>query len=425
MPLLKSTLHPTINQWNTLISSENWNADQINGLSYQLIDLSNKVTPHIVQDVSVDDSTLQNYLLYATIDEVKKWLIGIASKYRYWNTLTANAYNPKQKKYRLGLRSASLQEIEDLPDIGENLALEIGKYAYKIKQQDNIDRLTEIKGIGSVTLENIRDEIYLDQPFVNLFSPTLKRFVLAPTIENYLRILDRTDLSLFFGDSQKLMLIEDTQPSVLQRFKHTLSVVYEQYLRKYKLVNGVKSSQIESWYLRTKKLSEIESRLKVGNGAILFNSSYVPLVKELIEQAQTSIHLMVFLGTTSEGNEVQPGPLELVEALEAATSRGVDVKVILDQDDGGEPYKSFLINQNLLQRFQSNAVQVKFDTKDTLLHSKLLIIDGSQTVVGSHNWTFNSFNNTQELSIHCNQPEIAQTYNNRFISLWSTLPAQS
>lgn len=148
----------------------------------------------------------------------------------------------------------------------------------------------------------------------------------------------------------------------------------------------------------------------------------MPFVKGQIEASNSSIYLMMFLGTASAGNPQHAGPLELIIALETAAANGIDVRVILDQCDVGQTYKSLLINSPLVQRLLNTPVKVKFDKKDILLHSKVLNIDQDKVVLGSHNWTFNSFYHTNELSVYFEQNESAQVYQNRFLELWNALP---
>ncbi len=422
MKLLKATVAPKVAEWGTL-SDDPWTAPQQDALITQIIELSDTITPRVIESDGLSEEVTQAYLLDRTLDELNSWLTRVAATYGNFTNMTAGQYSQKNENYRLGLRSGTLQEIEDLPQLGKKLALDVGKYVSRNPVID-VDELVAVKGIGINTINEIRELIYLDQPVIGLTSPTLSQFLISPQMETWIPILNTTDLNFFLGDRNTMIRgLEAAPTSHFERMMSMLQTVYEQALRRYPAVRGVTGRTIASWDERRNKEGEVKNRLASGNGAILVNSEYVSFVKQQIDQATTSIYLMVFLGTTAAGNELQPGPLELVIALEEAALRGVDVRVILDQDDGGEPYKSLFINDNLVDRFRAGEVEVKFDRKDTLLHSKVLVLDGQKSVVGSHNWTFNSFNNTYELSVYFEQEEVATSYQDRFLELWDSLPA--
>jgi len=63
------------------------------------------------------------------------------------------------------------------------------------------------------------------------------------------------------------------------------------------------------------------------------------------------------------------------------------------------------------------------DNEDTLLHSKVLVVDDQTCVVGSHNWTRAGFTRTHELSVIVENATVAAAFRKRFDLLWDSLPA--
>lgn len=62
----------------------------------------------------------------------------------------------------IGLNSASSEDLQSIPGIGEELAARIINYREGIGKFDNIDELDNIEGIGKKKLDNIRTISNLD-----------------------------------------------------------------------------------------------------------------------------------------------------------------------------------------------------------------------------------------------------------------------
>jgi hypothetical protein len=423
MELKKITVKPLVDTWSTMITEDPWTTIQKESLVDQMIAVSTLVTPYVVHDDTVSDQEQQSFLLFRTMQEIQKWLMWISEPYRKLKLKKRVHYGSVANTTKLEISSASIAQLEALPGIGNELAWEIAKFVGQRPNKVSVDDLIKINGIGPANVAQLKELTYIDSSPVHFLSPLLSAFVSKPGMESLLKLLDKSDLGYFYGDRSKFLNLSNGSTTSFERTTSFLSMIQEQTSRRNPQVLGVKTSCITAWANRKKVYGLTNAQFKAAKGAILLREAYMPFVKSQIETSNTSIYLMMFLGTLSVGNPEQLGPVELIKALETAAANGVDVRVILDQDDVGEPYKSLLINSPLVQRLLTTTVKVKFDKKDTLLHSKVLIIDKSKVVLGSHNWTFNSFYNTNELSIHFEQNETAEIYNNRFLELWNTLPS--
>jgi competence protein ComEA len=58
---------------------------------------------------------------------------------------------------KVNINSASAEELETLPGIGEVIAQEILDYRTENGPFASVDDLLDVSGIGEVTLENVRD----------------------------------------------------------------------------------------------------------------------------------------------------------------------------------------------------------------------------------------------------------------------------
>jgi len=412
MLLDKITARERVDEWSVVLTSP-WAEQQRDDLANQLVNLASFVEPHLVADVPLEPARAQDYFLARTVSHLEDWLVLAAA--RQFPVSTSGSL--------LGLRSATQQEIESLPGIGAELAVDIRRRLAMTPPVRDLETLREIRGIGSERVEQLQATSYLEEPVAALVSPTMWAFAATPNILHALAVLETSDVSFIFGDSNA---IERRLPAAdtgsYERFSAFITFVTDRAEVSVSGAAGSLASEAIRYLNRHERRQQLLASTQKTAGSLLVNDDYVEATKAAIEAATTSVSLMVFLGSASDG-EAGQAPLPLVEALEAAARRpGIKVSVILDQDDDGKPYKSALINRALVKRLQAGAVQVKFDTKETLLHSKVLIIDRTVCVVGSHNWTRTSFTRTHELSVLLDNAVVAGEFQDRFDALWEALP---
>jgi hypothetical protein len=422
VPLTEATVRALVDEWAATVPTT-WTVAETGNVVDRLVRISAQVTPHVVPDEVIADDDLQQFLLMNAVRLLEDWFAGAARNLRVAygiETLQRTSGGDQA----IGLRSATQAELEGLPGIDRLLAERIGRFVAQQPGLEGLDRLIDIDGIGPDRLQQLRESAYLDQPRVGLVSNSLATFLLDPNVRNFLTVLERTDLFFLFGDHNTLVRrlpAADGSPGA--RFVRFLELVLEQATLVSSVASGVLASRARRWLARHRLRDGLLAGATLAGGAVLVNETYLASARRVLENAASAANLMVFLGTASAGDALHPGPLQLVEAMEAAAARGVTVRTILDQDDGGATYGSVFINRPLVERFRANGVGVKFDREDVLLHSKVLVVDRAAAIVGSHNWTGASFNETHELSILIEAPEVARQFDDRFRSLWDQLPA--
>ena len=119
---------------------------------------------------------------------------------------------------------------------------------------------------------------------------------------------------------------------------------------------------------------------------------YVEVALREIEQAKSSIHLIMYLIALPLHDPDSPVH-RLLDALVSAKERGVAVRVVLDQnfdwDQGPVLGSQPLVwkNRPAARYMEARGIPVVFDDETTLTHAKALVIDRKTVIVGSTNWS--------------------------------------
>jgi len=134
-------------------------------------------------------------------------------------------------------------------------------------------------------------------------------------------------------------------------------------------------------------------------------TKYFPAVKEAIAQAKKSISVVMFTVESSASKESKPG--ELVGLLIEARKRGVEVRVVLDQNVDFVSWDPRIKSTNAYKRLKEAGVDVHYDETQRYTHAKAVVIDQKTVILGSTNWTGNSFDNSIETDVKIESQELA------------------
>lgn len=107
-------------------------------------------------------------------------------------------------------------------------------------------------------------------------------------------------------------------------------------------------------------------------------------IPALIDSARDSIEIEVYILSSRD----------IVEALERAKSRGVDVRIIVERNViGGE-------NDAIFDELDAKGFRIRYASRAfQLTHSKFMIIDGKKVLVGSHNFSNSALYKNREASV--------------------------
>ena len=138
---------------------------------------------------------------------------------------------------------------------------------------------------------------------------------------------------------------------------------------------------------------------------LLKNKAYFHALSERIRDARTQILMAFFLFKTN--GHPKSYPEILLRELGDAARRGVRVMVVLEQDVKTDSTVN-RDNQNASERLKKAGVEVHFDSPKKTMHTKLAVIDGRYTFIGSHNLTQAALKHNHELSVLVDSPAVAQ-----------------
>ena len=119
---------------------------------------------------------------------------------------------------------------------------------------------------------------------------------------------------------------------------------------------------------------------------LICDRDYLPALRELVRGAQSELLVAQWelhpSGTTSAIEDL------LAEAADA----GVTVRLLLDDEVDA--------NVAAVERLTARGVQARIDTRpDTRVHSKVLVADGRDALVGSTNWSSASIDFNHECNL--------------------------
>ncbi len=127
-------------------------------------------------------------------------------------------------------------------------------------------------------------------------------------------------------------------------------------------------------------------------------------IVELFEGAERSIDIEVYVFTSRD----------IVEALERAKARGVEVRIILERDvlsgENDEIYHE-LLAKGFNARFASEAYK--------LTHAKFAIVDGKAVLVGSHNFSNSALYFNREASVIIRDEGTVHEFEDAFETDWA------
>lgn len=125
-----------------------------------------------------------------------------------------------------------------------------------------------------------------------------------------------------------------------------------------------------------------------------------------IDAADESIHIAAF----------EFDLLPLAEALSAASSRGVEVQWVTDDEYGLQVDEE---EGQLFPLMERAGVEVRADDREALMHNKFIIFDGQAVWTGSTNLTENgNFRNNNNVLV-IESPEAAAIYEREFQEMWA------
>ena len=125
-----------------------------------------------------------------------------------------------------------------------------------------------------------------------------------------------------------------------------------------------------------------------------------------INHTQSSLDIAVYSITQGD----------IVAAIAAAQQRGVQVRVVSDEEQarGSHSETSYLQSHGIPVRLSKG-----FKGQRSLMHNKFAVFDAKRVETGSFNWTTSANSYNYENAIFISDPEVAARYEKEFQHLWA------
>ena len=127
-------------------------------------------------------------------------------------------------------------------------------------------------------------------------------------------------------------------------------------------------------------------------------------ISDLFAEARGSVDVCVFTITDSR----------IVEAMEKAHRRRVQIRVITDDD------KSMDAGSDV-DRLQRMGIPVRMDRSEHHMHHKFALFDKARLLTGSYNWTRSAALKNEENFLVTSDPELLKSFSRMFEKLWRDL----
>jgi phosphatidylserine/phosphatidylglycerophosphate/cardiolipin synthase-like enzyme len=127
------------------------------------------------------------------------------------------------------------------------------------------------------------------------------------------------------------------------------------------------------------------------------NREYAQAVRQLIQGAKHSLRIMLY---QARYYPEYPDTVTnfFIDDLIAARQRGVDVKIIVDTGVWNPNTKNEYV-LDYVDRLSTAGVEIWQDAENDVSHQKVMIVDDDITLVASHNWTYYSVANNNEVAV--------------------------
>jgi len=128
--------------------------------------------------------------------------------------------------------------------------------------------------------------------------------------------------------------------------------------------------------------------------SVLTDEELLPVFVNDIGNAKKSIYMAIYMFKTSD---FKPGDTEIIkQALMKAARSGVKVYVVMDDSDKKDITGK--INRETGEELSKAGIKVVYDAKNKRMHSKVTVIDGRITYIGSHNYTVSAMKYNNEIT---------------------------
>ena len=151
---------------------------------------------------------------------------------------------------------------------------------------------------------------------------------------------------------------------------------------------------------------------------LLWSGDVLSAVVAGVERADERIDVAMFILEVVAASEAHNRVRELLDAIARAARRGVRVRVLID--DPRDEATRLVINELAAQYLLASGVEVRYDLREEASnHSKFVLIDSAETIVGSGNWSAGGLLRNLEAGVRVVSPPLGRLLGFRFDRDWA------
>jgi cardiolipin synthase len=143
----------------------------------------------------------------------------------------------------------------------------------------------------------------------------------------------------------------------------------------------------------------------------LIDRQYFDVVKELMSKSTQRILVMVYGYKLSEPGDTKAKGDILADEIIKAKRRKVETKVLLEKSNFSNQLNK--MNSETIEYFKKNGVDARFENKNVITHSKVVIIDDA-VILGATNWSYSGLEKWHNTDILIKKREIVDFFVNYF-----------
>ena len=137
--------------------------------------------------------------------------------------------------------------------------------------------------------------------------------------------------------------------------------------------------------------------------------TYCEHVQDAIDAADQSLDILL--------SDAELDEKSLWDAIVAAASRGVRVRVLLDESDWAPSITEK--NRPTIAYLRSLGIAARFDDPLVTTHAKLVVLDRRIVILGSTNWNEHPFYDQEQADVSIDDPVVGEVFASYFDRLWA------
>jgi len=148
------------------------------------------------------------------------------------------------------------------------------------------------------------------------------------------------------------------------------------------------------------------------NIEVLVDNEYITRATEIISQAKSEILLSTFKIQSGTNKRTQI-LREMVDLLVEKLKQGVRVLLLINWKESRKGVPK--TNEPVANLLRASGADVRYLKQGRCCHAKILLVDNSKVILGSHNWSAASLQENFEISLFIESAELARKIKDRWL----------